>query len=66
MLIGELVTLSIELSNPGSGVATGVVALAFIRSLAKTEDLFDAIPIPGYLKAGLGGLHESKSLLVVM
>jgi CIC family chloride channel protein len=40
----------------GVGVAAGIVALAFIRSVALTEDLFDAIPIPDYLKAGLGGL----------
>jgi CIC family chloride channel protein len=38
------------------GVAAGLVALAFIRSVAKAEDLFEAIPIPDYLKAGLGGL----------
>jgi CIC family chloride channel protein len=40
----------------GVGVAAGLVALAFIRSVAVTEDLFDAIPMPAYLKAGLGGL----------
>jgi CIC family chloride channel protein len=39
-----------------AGVAAGLVAFAFIRALATTEDLFDAIPIPEYLKAGLGGL----------
>jgi CIC family chloride channel protein len=38
------------------GVAAGLVALAFIRTLSTTEDVFDAIPIPEYLKAGLGGL----------
>jgi CIC family chloride channel protein len=40
----------------GVGVAAGLVALAFIRSVAAAEDLFDAIPVPAYLKAGLGGL----------
>jgi len=38
------------------GVAAGFVALAFMLSLYKAEDLFDAIPIPEYWKAGLGGL----------
>ena len=38
------------------GVAAGLVAWAFIRSVRASEDLFDAIPIPDYLKPALGGL----------
>jgi CIC family chloride channel protein len=38
------------------GVAAGLVALAFIRAMAASEDLFERMPIPAYLKAGLGGL----------
>jgi len=40
----------------GVGVVAGLVALAFIRSLAIAEDIFEAIPIPEYLRASLGGL----------
>jgi CIC family chloride channel protein len=40
----------------GVGVAAGLVALAFIRSLIIAEDIFEAIPIPEYLRASLGGL----------
>ena len=38
------------------GVAAGLVALVFMRTLYATEDLFDRIPIPDYTKAALGGL----------
>ena len=38
------------------GVAAGLVAVAFIRTLDASEDLFAKIPIPEYLKAILGGL----------
>ena len=38
------------------GVIAGLVALVFVRVLYKTEDLFDAIPIPGPFKAIGGGL----------
>jgi CIC family chloride channel protein len=38
------------------GVAAGLVALAFIRAMAASEDIFERMPIPAYLKAGLGGL----------
>jgi CIC family chloride channel protein len=38
------------------GVAAGLVALVFMRTLYATEDLFGKIPIPEYTKAALGGL----------
>jgi CIC family chloride channel protein len=38
------------------GVVAGLVALAFIRAMAASEDIFERMPIPAYLKAGLGGL----------
>ena len=37
------------------GVLAAFVALAFIDILYKTEDVFEAIPIPGFLKSILGG-----------
>jgi CIC family chloride channel protein len=37
------------------GVITGLVAVVFIRSINIAEDFFELIPIPVYLKAGLGG-----------
>ena len=39
-----------------AGVIAGVVAVVFIRALNTAEDTFARIPIPEYLKAGLGGL----------
>jgi CIC family chloride channel protein len=38
------------------GVAAGLVALIFMRTLYATEDLFERIPIPEYTKAAVGGL----------
>jgi CIC family chloride channel protein len=38
------------------GIFCAVIAVAFIRILYRTEDLFDAIKMPDYLKAVLGGL----------
>jgi CIC family chloride channel protein len=38
------------------GLAAGLVALVFMRTLYSTEDLFGRIPIPEYTKAALGGL----------
>jgi CIC family chloride channel protein len=38
------------------GVVAGFVALAFMTMLYATEDLFEKIRMPEYLKAGLGGL----------
>jgi len=41
---------------PFLGVATGIVAVAFVTVLYKSEDLFDALKIPNFLKSTLGGL----------
>jgi CIC family chloride channel protein len=38
------------------GVLAGLVAFAFIRSLYKCEDIFDALHIPEYLKPVIGGI----------
>jgi CIC family chloride channel protein len=52
----ELVSLWEYLFYPLLGVAAGLVAVLFIVTLYKLEDLFDALRIPGYLKPALGGL----------
>jgi CIC family chloride channel protein len=38
------------------GIAAGVIALAFIYTLYKTEDIFDRWSFPTYLKPALGGV----------
>ncbi|MFQ6092900.1 MAG: chloride channel protein [bacterium] len=38
------------------GLLAGLTAVTFTVTLYKTEDLFDSIKIPDYLKASLGGL----------
>ena len=38
------------------GLVAGLVALLFMLTLYRTEDFFEKIPIPEYLKASLGGL----------
>jgi CIC family chloride channel protein len=38
------------------GFVAGFVALAFMLTLYRTEDLFDKLPVPEYLKPALGGL----------
>jgi CIC family chloride channel protein len=38
------------------GILSGFVALAFIYLLYKSEDLFDSLKMPEYLKPALGGL----------
>ncbi len=37
------------------GVLAAFVALAFINLLYKTEDIFEALPIPGFVKPAIGG-----------
>ncbi len=37
------------------GVAAGLVAVLFIRTLSYSEELFEKIPIPEYLRASIGG-----------
>lgn len=38
------------------GIACAFIAVVFIRSLYKAEDIFNAAKIPGYLKPALGGI----------
>ncbi len=38
------------------GFSIGIAAVLFTKTLYKTEDLFDAIPIPEYVKPIIGGL----------
>jgi chloride channel protein, CIC family len=38
------------------GILAALVALAFIKILYKTEDIFEQIKIPGFLKAVIGGM----------
>lgn len=40
----------------GLGLLSGVVAVAFTRTLYWTEDRFDSVPIPNDLRPALGGL----------
>ncbi|MHC4778467.1 MAG: chloride channel protein, partial [Planctomycetota bacterium] len=40
----------------GLGLAAALVAIAFMRTLYFSEDIFDKLPIPGWLKAPMGGL----------
>ena len=40
----------------GTGIVAGFVALAFMLSLYKAEDLFDETPIPEWGRAAVGGL----------
>ncbi|MFP6605556.1 MAG: chloride channel protein [Myxococcota bacterium] len=39
----------------GVGVAAGLVAVLFIRTLSYSEDLFEKVPVPEYLRAAIGG-----------
>ncbi len=41
---------------PFLGLFAGLIAVLFILTLYKTEDLFDAIPLPQWLKPAVGGL----------
>jgi CIC family chloride channel protein len=38
------------------GVVAGLAALAFVRTLYATEDVFDRLPVPAPLRAMIGGL----------
>ncbi len=38
------------------GLLAGLVALVFIEVLYKTEDIFEKIPLPGFLKPAIGGI----------
>ena len=41
---------------PFLGLMAGLVALVFIVTLYKTEDIFEVLPIPEWIKPALGGL----------
>ncbi len=47
------------------GVVAGLVALLFIVSIYKAEDLFDALPIPPWIKPVAGGLLLGGLFLLV-
>lgn len=48
---------------PFLGIATGIVAVVFVTTLYKSEDLFDSLRIPHILKPALGGLLMGGILL---
>lgn len=52
----KVVSLWEFLFYPVLGIAAGLVALLFIISLYKCEDLFNLLKIPDYLKPAIGGL----------
>ena len=48
----------------GLGILAALVGLLFVVTLYKTEDLFDAVPIPEYLKGIVGGALVGCMFLV--
>ncbi|MCB0284121.1 MAG: chloride channel protein [Calditrichae bacterium] len=38
------------------GILSGIVAVFFIKSIYKTQDIFDNLKVPGWLKPAIGGL----------
>jgi len=60
----KLVSLWEFLFYPLLGIAAGFVALLFISTLNKSEDLFDGLRMPGYLKPALGGFILGLILLI--
>lgn len=38
------------------GIGAGLVSIAFVRLIFKMEDLFNLIPVPVWIKPGIGGL----------
>ncbi len=60
----KLVSLWEFLFYPVLGLIVGLVALFFIVTLYKFEDLFDDLKIPDYLKPALGGMLLGCLLLV--
>jgi CIC family chloride channel protein len=60
----KLVSLWEFLFYPVLGVIVGLVALLFIMAVYKSEDLFDALKMPEYLKPALGGLMLGCMLIV--
>ncbi len=60
----KLVSLWEFFFYPLLGVAAGFIAILFIITLYKSEDLFEVLRIPDYLKPALGGLMLGALLLV--
>jgi CIC family chloride channel protein len=60
----KLVSLWEFLFYPVLGVIVGLVSLLFILTVNKSEDLFDALKMPEYLKPALGGLILGCMLIV--
>jgi CIC family chloride channel protein len=60
----KLVSLWEFLFYPVLGVIVGLVSLLFILTVNKSEDLFDALKMPEYLKPALGGLMLGCMLIV--
>ena len=48
----------------GLGIAAGLVALAFIKGICLIEDLWEKIPIPGWLTPAIGGAMVGGMALV--
>jgi CIC family chloride channel protein len=60
----KLVSLWEFLFYPVLGIIVGLVALLFIMAVYKSEDMFDALKMPEYLKPALGGLILGCLLIV--
>ena len=60
----KLVSLWEFLFYPVLGVIVGLVSLLFVLTVNKSEDLFDALKMPEYLKPALGGLMLGCILIV--
>ena len=60
----KLVSLWEFFFYPVLGVIVGLVSLLFILTVYKSEDLFDALKMPEYLKPALGGLMLGCMLIV--
>jgi len=41
---------------PFLGIIAGIVSILFITTLYRCEDIFDKLPLPGYIKSLVGGL----------
>ncbi|MBW2124014.1 MAG: chloride channel protein, partial [Deltaproteobacteria bacterium] len=52
----ELVSVFEMIPYAVLGILAAFVALAFIDLLYRTEDLFESIPVPGFLKPAIGGI----------
>jgi CIC family chloride channel protein len=59
----EVVSVWELLLYGGLGVVVALVAVLFVITLYKTEDLFDKIPIPEYTKPIIGGLIMGGTII---